>query len=537
MFNVVFTDEGRALIAEIASDIDYSLLISDVKFSDHDYTGQEASVTEATFTGDFASGTNAISVVDSTTMRIESSFNNRYINDQKDLYSIGIFAKCVKVNGMIYTEIDSGLLAVCTVSIPRIIPPYADAPFSVFSYNINLAVGSADNVTVVETQAGVQYKELTTPITINGTQETTVEGALGGLNDYGDALAGNLAANENVYGAKNLAILDLGSIMPINTDGTWSGNVYSHRSVDFTVTDNGVSVSGTASGGAAFIDIPLSPLTNGEEYIANGISGGADETYQIKFLNSSLVVQSVSDLYDGERTFEKNSTNKNVEVYRIRVANGANVTTDIYPMIRDARILDPTFVPYAQTNLQLTNNKAERSDLATLNLTGSTNSTGSTINAGTFFYLNGSYCKAKTNILNGDTFTLNTNFEVITIGGEISSINDNLSKKVDVTKTADITINPANVNYATTLFKILQQINFAKLTPYSMIIEGDSIIYRIAEIQASSAIFSCVHVNNNLIEIAEFRVEENNNGTFLLSNGAESNFNSTICTNTMKLYY
>lgn len=70
-----------------------------------------------------------------------------------------------------------------------------------------------------------------------------------------------------------------------------------------------------------------------------------------------------------------------------------------------------------------------------------------------------------------------------------------------------------------------------------MIIEGDSIIYRIAEIQASSAIFSCVHVNNNLIEIAEFRVEENNNGTFLLYNGAESNFNSTICTNTMKLYY
>ena len=182
-------------------------------------------------------------------------------------------------------------------------------------------------------------------------------------------------------------------------------------------------------------------------------------------------------------------------------------------------------------------NLVNYADLTTIHATGSTNTTGAQIDAGTFFYLNGTFCKALTNIAVNATFTLNTNLEVATVGGEISSINDNLSKKVDVTKTADITINPANVNYATTLYKILQQINFAKLTPYSMIIEGDSIIYRIAEIQASSAIFSCVHVNNNLIEIAEFRVEENNNGTFLLYNGAESNFNSTICTNTMKLYY
>lgn len=67
-------------------------------------------------------------------------------------------------------------------------------------------------------------------------------------------------------------------------------------------------------------------------------------------------------------------------------------------------------------------------DLTSLYLTGSTNSTGSTITAGTFFYLNGSFCKAKTAIANGATFTLNTNFEVVSVGGEISSINDNLSK-------------------------------------------------------------------------------------------------------------
>ena len=67
----------------------------------------------------------------------------------------------------------------------------------------------------------------------------------------------------------------------------------------------------------------------------------------------------------------------------------------------------------------LNENKAERADLATLNLTGSTNTTGSTINAGTYFYLNGSYCKSKTNIANGATFTLNTNFEVTDVSSQL----------------------------------------------------------------------------------------------------------------------
>ena len=427
MFNVVFTDEGRALIAEIASDIDYSLLISDVKFSDHDYTGQEATVTEATFTGDFASGTNAISVVDSTTMRIESSFNNRYINDQKDLYSIGIFAKCVKVNGMIYTEIDSGLLAVCTVSTPRIIPPYADAPYSVFSYNINLAVGSADNVTVVETQAGVQYKELTTPLTINGNTETTVEGALGGLNDYGDALADNLTANENVYGSKNL-------------------NSYPYR--DTTKTENGITFTdngdgtlkvGGSSAQTASDDVVFNlhhyyyPDQNGMyldqgSYILTGCpNGGGENTYQlfVRAGNSTYY-------YDNGNGVVFPVLNATTSVHaNIIIKSGTTIPAGgitFKPMIRDARIADDTFVPYAQTNLQLTNDKAERNDLATLNLTGSTNTTGAQINAGTFFYLNSSFCKALTNIANGDTFTLNTNFEVVSVGGEISSINDNLSK-------------------------------------------------------------------------------------------------------------
>jgi len=355
MFNVVFTDEGRALIAEIASDIDYSLLISDVKFSDHDYTGQEATVTEATFTGDFASGTNTINVVDSTTMRIESSFDNRYINVQKDLYTIGIFAKCVKVNGMIYTEIDSGLLAVCTVSTPRIIPPYADAPFSVFSYNINLAVGSADNVTVVETQAGVQYKELITPLTINGNTESTVEDALDGLNDYSDALKDNLAANENVYGAKNL------------NSYPYKDTTKSLNGITFTDNGNGtITVNGTASANTVFdmhlyLDNPC--IVENGAYILSGCpSGGGISTYNIRAYEKNSGGTDVvigKDYGDGVTLtlngdyYDSNSVHLDLAIV---VTAGAVISTPITfkPMLRDARVIDPTFAPYAETNLQLT---------------------------------------------------------------------------------------------------------------------------------------------------------------------------------------
>ena len=62
-------------------------------------------------------------------------------------------------------------------------------------------------------------------------------------------------------------------------------------------------------------------------------------------------------------------------------------------------------------------NKAPKSDLASISITGTTNNTGSTIKAGTFFYLNGSLVMSKTDISNGATFTANTNYEVVTAGG------------------------------------------------------------------------------------------------------------------------
>lgn len=60
---------------------------------------------------------------------------------------------------------------------------------------------------------------------------------------------------------------------------------------------------------------------------------------------------------------------------------------------------------------------ARKADLTNLDLTGTTNTTGSAIASGTYFYLNGTLVRAKTAIASGATFTLNTNYEVVTVGG------------------------------------------------------------------------------------------------------------------------
>lgn len=60
--------------------------------------------------------------------------------------------------------------------------------------------------------------------------------------------------------------------------------------------------------------------------------------------------------------------------------------------------------------------KADKTDLASIQATGTTNTTGATITAGTYFYLNGTLVRAITDIASGASFTLNTNYQVVAAG-------------------------------------------------------------------------------------------------------------------------
>lgn len=63
--------------------------------------------------------------------------------------------------------------------------------------------------------------------------------------------------------------------------------------------------------------------------------------------------------------------------------------------------------------------KAAKADLTSIQATGTTNTTGAAIPAGACFYLNGVLHRAKTQIDQNATFTVNTNCEQTTVGDEI----------------------------------------------------------------------------------------------------------------------
>ena len=65
---------------------------------------------------------------------------------------------------------------------------------------------------------------------------------------------------------------------------------------------------------------------------------------------------------------------------------------------------------------ELNDDKVHQSDLTEVQLSGTKNNSGDAIGAGTYFYLNEVLCRAKTSIANGATFTLGTNYEVVTAG-------------------------------------------------------------------------------------------------------------------------
>lgn len=228
----------------------------------------------------------------------------------------------------------------------------------------------------------------------------------------------------NVYGAKNL--------IPYPYD---QPNFSVQNGITFNVDSDGViSVTGTKNNNnLSQYYIVLSEagkhgsnglgIERGKSYTLSGCpSGGSNSTYQIRIIFNydaeGYIKQTVVDTGNG-KTFTVN-----VDVANIRIMIdyfGDSGTTygnlTFKPMLRLASIEDNTYVPYAKTNKQLTDDSANKKDLTNITATGATNTTGSQITSGTYFYLNDTLVKAKANIAVNATFTLNTNYEIVTAGG------------------------------------------------------------------------------------------------------------------------
>lgn len=85
-----------------------------------------------------------------------------------------------------------------------------------------------------------------------------------------------------------------------------------------------------------------------------------------------------------------------------------------------AMALNPDSVPDASHTSNLITSAAVagvRSDIASISITGTTNDTGATIPAGTYFYVSNNLVVAKTAISDGATLTEGANYEAVTAGG------------------------------------------------------------------------------------------------------------------------
>lgn len=96
------------------------------------------------------------------------------------------------------------------------------------------------------------------------------------------------------------------------------------------------------------------------------------------------------------------------------------------------------------TELEIINtnidNKADKDNLTNISVSGTTNTTESTITSGTFFYKSGILVRAKADIAVNATLTENTNYEVVTAGGLNKLTNDVL----DVASVASSAASTAN---------------------------------------------------------------------------------------------
>ena len=168
----------------------------------------------------------------------------------------------------------------------------------------------------------------------------------------------------NVMGAKNLLSYNINTLKQDNVlNGTWSGNAFTRDGITYTVsTDNygnvtEIDVDGTATALANFKLV--SNKTYSGDFKLSGCTGGSSTTYELICMAST---SGDKHNYDGDTSITLN--NDRQYAFHILVRNGQTLSHQkFYPMLRLSTYTDSTYEPYAMTNRELTDNKADTSDL------------------------------------------------------------------------------------------------------------------------------------------------------------------------------
>ena len=152
-------------------------------------------------------------------------------------------------------------------------------------------------------------------------------------------LTQEVTAMVNVLGSKN--------ILPNNVEvGTVSGVTFTKNA------DGSISISGTAT--ADIYQTVADVSLKAGKYVLNGAPSGSSSSTSTIY---ATVLPNFAPTYiDNGNGVEFTLANDSGVRVNIVVANGQTVNKTFYPMIRDARIADATYEPYAMTNQAITDN-------------------------------------------------------------------------------------------------------------------------------------------------------------------------------------
>ena len=197
-------------------------------------------------------------------------------------------------------------------------------------------VASAASVSALNTAK--QPKTLDTPITVGGVQQTTVEGALGSINQ---TLTQQANAMVNVYGSKNIL---QNNLVSMSQDGV---NFVVNEDKSITIDTNGQTVSVEQNG------VNLCHFVSEFSGDFKLSHGNATLSSELKLMMEDATTHEWS-IAPQTVSMVKGHTYWVWIIYNAGLNIAQASAKTIYPMLRDARIIDGYYEPYAMTNREMT---------------------------------------------------------------------------------------------------------------------------------------------------------------------------------------
>lgn len=240
---------------------------------------------------------------------------------------------------------------------------------------------------------------------------------------------------DNTYKQTDNDTLGATNLIPYPYSG---GSNASRNNVTISVNENGViTASGNApSSGFGYAvasrteTIVLDPT---KSYIMSGLNGGSGSTVRFLLDLWTASQNPVTDAYttrlyeaDGETTIPSGYKYLQISLYFYTGAASLFPLT-VSPMLRLASIADSTFKPYADTNRNLSMNKA---DLRLIADTEKTSTASRAYDVNELMFYDGNLYRVKTAIASGGTITISgssANVVSTTLSAEIKAIRDALN--------------------------------------------------------------------------------------------------------------